>query len=54
MLRMIFIVLSGLMVIGTFWGTIYEGIARRSVPWSYAAVSAFCTGLFVASLLIFH
>jgi hypothetical protein len=51
---MIFIVLTGLATVGTAWGTVYEGIARRDIPWSYAGCSLFFALLFLASLLVFH
>jgi hypothetical protein len=50
---MIFIVLTGLATIGTAWGTVYEGIARRGIPWSFVGCSFFFAALFVASLLVF-
>jgi hypothetical protein len=50
---MIFIVLTGLATLGTLGATVYEGFARRSVPWGFVGCLSLLALLFVSSLLVF-
>ena len=50
---MIFILLSGLLVAGTFVATIYESIVGRAVAWSFVWYLFLFTGLFCLELRIF-
>jgi hypothetical protein len=53
MLLMIFIVLSGLLAVGTFIATIYESFACRNIAWSFVWYSFLFGCLFLLELRIF-